>query len=131
MATPVKSLGWNLLLVGVGRNTDEAGAADAFDQYGLMVQGGVFVIPNRAELFARYELIELDGVFSPTAAAIDDQLHIVTLGMNWFYFAHNLKLTTDVMYLFNEIPAGNTFVGLLASDDGPQWVLRTGLSLMF
>ena len=125
----VKGAGWNVFAAAAGRHADTAAAN--VDQYGFLAQGGVFLIPNRLELFARYEHIRLDGVFSAAAPAIDDQLNIVTVGYNWFFFAHNAKLTLDVAYVADAVPAAVTSVGLLPSQDGAQTVIRAQFSLFF
>jgi hypothetical protein len=129
----IKNRGWGLFLAGAAKHTedDPTSPDGGLDQYGLMIQGGVFVIPNRAELFARYEYIHLDGMFSSTTPAIDDNINVITAGLNWFFVGHNVKLVTDVMYVPDAVPAGNSFIGLMPSPDGPQIVFRMGVHLMF
>lgn len=131
----VEGRGWNVFLAGVGKHTtDDDTTTESLDQYGLLAQGGVFVIPNRIELFGRYEHICLDGVFATSpapVAAIDDHVNLLTAGVNWFLIGHNAKFCTDVIYVFNELPAGNSGLGLLTSEDGPQFVLRSAFHLMF
>lgn len=126
-----KNRGWSVLLAGVGKYIeDEDGAGDA-SQYGLLAQGGVFVIPNRMELFGRYEFIYLDGFYTTTSSPIDNQINLITAGVNWFYVGHNAKLTTDVIYVLDALPEGATGMGLLASPDGSQVVARVGMTVMF
>lgn len=128
----VKGRGWNVFLVGAGRHTDDDGSGIGdLNQYGLLAQGGVFVVPNRWELFARHEYLFVDGYFSSTVPAIRSGVNLSTIGMNWFFLGHNAKLTTDVVYVCEPIPVGSTGAGLVASDDGPQWVFRTGFALLF
>ncbi|HVT89666.1 MAG TPA: porin [Tepidisphaeraceae bacterium] len=127
----IKNSGWNLFFEGAGKHQNDNGTGSgALDQYGLLAQGGVFVIPNRAEIFGRYEYIFLDGMFN-TSPSVDDDLNLVDVGFNWYFLGHNAKITTDVIYLFDAIPAGGTALGLVPSADGPQFVFRTGFYLMF
>jgi hypothetical protein len=127
----VKGSGWNAFLAGTYKYTDSSSAAESLDQYGMLAQGGVFVIPNRVELFARYEHIYFDGAFNATTPVGDNHVNLVTVGANWFLLAHNAKISTDVIYVFDEFPANVTGMDLVASPNGPQIVVRTGLSLMF
>lgn len=124
----VKQPGWSLFLAGMGRHTDVGDAG--VDQYGLIAQAGWFAIPNRVELFARHELILTDGFLGLTPME-DDQLNILTVGYNYFFKAHNAKLTADVGYVFEPVPVGNSGIGLLASPDGPQIVTRIGFTIAF
>jgi hypothetical protein len=40
-------------------------------------------------------------------------------------------LTTDFVYLFDALPASNTGIGLLTSQDGGQGLFRVQLSVFF
>lgn len=128
----IEGRGWNVFLAGVGRHAQSADptVASDVDQYALMAQGGVFLIPNRLELFTRYEHIYLDGVMG-TASAIENNLDVLTVGYNWFFIAHNAKLTTDLVYVFDAVPVGNTGIGMVPSSDGAQVILRVAFSFMF
>lgn len=126
----IKGPGWNVFLAGVGRCNSGGGTSwENATQYGAIAQAGVFIVPNRLELFGRYEYLFLDGYFSTGVRAPDD-LNIATIGANWFIFGHNAKLTTDFMYLFDALPAGNTGAGFVGSDSC-QGVMRVGFSVMF
>lgn len=131
MDLSVEGRGWNVFLAGVGKHVQGQGAAPERDQYGLLAQAGVFVIPNRLELFGRYEYVSFDGAFNATATPIDDQVNLTTVGVNWFFLGHNAKVTSDVVYVWDALPAGSTGLGLLTSDDGPQVVFRTGVAFSF
>lgn len=127
--------GANVFVAFVANHLSEAENVPDLDQYGLVVQGGVFVTED-TELIARYEWgdNDVDGC---------DTLSLVTVGVNKFFHGHALKLTTDVGYAFNSLQrvdvGGNTF-GWPAefhgyqpesdSSDG-QIVWRTQLQLLF
>lgn len=98
----------------------------SLDQFGLVVQGGLFVT-EKWEAFARYEWGDADG------EAAD--LSMLTVGMNRYVDRHDLKLTADVGYGLNE-------VGRFWSSSGAGWrrdnrgqdgqvVVRFQLQLLF
>lgn len=87
--------GANVFAAFVGNHEDTIGAGSV-DQYGFVVQGGFFVIPDQVELFARYEWGDLD-------TADVSNLSIITAGFNYFIAKHNLKWTTDFGYGLNEV----------------------------
>jgi hypothetical protein len=56
--------------------------------YAFVVQGGVMVIPDTLEPYARYEWGDPDGG--------GDDLSVLTIGLNWYISKHAAKFTTDV-----------------------------------
>ena len=117
--------GANIFAALIGNHFEEELAA-ALDQYGFVIQGGVFVNEDW-ELFARYEYGDAGGA--------DEDLSAVTIGANYYINGHGLKWTTDIGYGFRE-------VGDLWEDDGSGWledrsgqdgqvVLRSQLQLLF
>lgn len=130
--------GWNLFAALVGRHVEDNGSAsfaDA-DQFGLLLQGGVFLIPDKVDVFARYEYVELDGVLYDAAVSamtpvMGDEINIVTVGANYYFEGHSLKLTTDVVWVMDPLPDSDTGAGLLSSSADDQVVFRTQLQLMF
>lgn len=110
----------------VGVHTDpNDSASPGFDQYGLMVQGGVHLVPDKFEVFARYEWFDFDDF-----AGLDD-LSIVTLGFNYYFRKHGWKWTTDWMYAFDQVPTTVGYTGLLAdaAGDEGQWVIRSQMQI--
>ena len=116
--------GANVFAALVGNHLDEAG----LDQFGVVVQGGFFIVPDEWELFARYAWGDDD------MAATDD-LSVATVGVNRFFNGHNLKWTTDVGYGFNEVASTWSSGGAGWRTDDPgedgQLVLRTQFQLAF
>lgn len=125
--------GLNLFAAVVGLHTDfEFG--DDVDLYGYVVQGGYQIIPDKFEIFARWEMLDLDDL------DIDD-IHLITLGGNWYINKHQTKLTVDVVWALDEIPSGVsaltgpasglTTLGLLTDADGEedQVALRTQVTV--
>jgi len=108
----------------VGRHLEVAGA----DQVGVVVQGGMFFVPDDWELFARYELGDLD-------IAGSENLNIVTVGVNRYFAKHALKWTTDVGVAFEPIDIRFAALGAgwrtdTAGENG-QVVIRSQLQLLF
>lgn len=130
--------GWNLYTAFVGQHVDDNGSASFtdVDQFAFLVQGGLFVIPDNLDVFARYEYINLDGVFYGPAIILmtpvaEDEINIVTAGANYYFNKHALKLTADVVWVIDQLPDSDTGAGLLQSSQDNQIVFRTQLQLMF
>lgn len=116
--------GVNLFAAFIGNHVSNG---TSLDQYGLLVQGGVF-LTDKLELIARYEWGDSD---TPT----DQTLSVVTVGTNYFFARHRLRLTADVSYALEPVSAtwANSFAGYLpdaAGQDG-QIVVRTQMQLIF
>lgn len=119
---------------GLPANLDEA------DQYGFVVQGGAFAIPDKLELFARYEFVDFDGVFyrnsgggtaGGTGDIAEDELSLVTVGGNYYFRKHSAKAGVDLVYALDPVPASNTGSGLLSSDEDNQIAIRTQFQFQF
>jgi hypothetical protein len=142
--------GANLFMYGVYRRvnltgdvTTRDGEADGMNQWGAVVQGGVFV-SNEVELFARYEVGDTDtDQFRTVEPGVELELDsIVTAGFNYYVDGNkDVKWTTDFGYAFTPIGdfassgadwlqdfSGSTDDGF--TNDG-QWVIRTQLQLLF
>jgi hypothetical protein len=142
--------GSNLFMYGVYRRvnltgdvTTRDGEADGMNQWGAVVQGGVF-ISNDVELYARYEIGDTDtDQFRTVEPGVELELDsIVTAGFNYYIDGNkDVKWTTDFGYAFTPIGdfatsgadwlqdfSGSTGDGF--TNDG-QWVFRTQLQLLF
>ena len=101
---------------------------------GVLAQGGFFVIPDKLQPYLRYEFLDDD-------VAGNDTIHMVTVGANYFFEKHNLKLTADVVYVIagNSATSISTFGSSPFSDglgfDGfsgeNQLVFRSQLQFLF
>jgi hypothetical protein len=120
--------GSNLFAAVFGRHSDpNLMSAMDFDQYGLVVQGGVFVVPDKWELFGRYEWFDFDG-------ATMDEYSAVTFGFNNYIYKHDWKWTTDIVWNLNNVPFGSSGIGLLSdgsSLDEDQIAFRTQIQMLF
>jgi len=80
--------------------SDLAAGAVEVDQIAFVIQGGYMVIPDKLEPFIRYEY--LDGDDPDGSAATDDDAHILTFGVNWYFEkSHDAKFTADVVVLLD------------------------------
>ncbi|MEM7227536.1 MAG: hypothetical protein AAF432_01850 [Planctomycetota bacterium] len=119
--------GWNAFAAFVGNSLESDAMADV-DQYGFVVQGGMFINDSN-ELFARYEWGDAD------MAGVED-LSLLTVGINSYYYGHNLKSTVDIGYAFDELTSGGFTTGSLdyvptAADEDGELVIRGQLQLLF
>lgn len=128
----VEGNGWNVFAAAAWRNVDPA-VGSKLDDYGLSVQGGVFV-QAQWELFGRFEWIRRDSDYG----AGERNFTALTLGVNHYFVpeSHAAKLTVDWQYFFNKtstnppIPT-STVGGLLGSDKRGEWNLRGQMQLVF
>jgi len=118
--------GWNVFAAIIGNHPMEEDDLERLDQFGAVVQGGVF-ITDKTELFGQYQWGDTDGDF--------DDLSVVTVGVNHFIEGHDLKLTFDVGYGFNPVEGAWASGGAGWRKDEPeqdgQVVARTQLQLLF
>lgn len=127
--------GWNVFAAFVGQHISSGGLPGA-DQFGLLVQAGAFVIQDKMDVFARYEYLDLDGLFynnrigtmRPTA---HDEISLLTIGTNYYFKTHSAKFSLDTVWVLDPLPDGDTGAGLLASPGDDQVVLRAQFQLMF
>ncbi len=132
--------GFNIFAAAAGLHTDlESG--DNLDMYGIVLQAGYMIIPDKLEPFARVEWIDLDG----RNAGGKNDIIIVTVGANYYLLRHQAKFSADVLWVANNMPSSATLglqdnqsfdqtlghLGLRASEDYNQWVLRLQFQLMF
>lgn len=97
------------------------------DQWGALVQGGIFFVPNEWEVFGRLEYGDDDSSF--------DDMIVGTLGVNRYFHRHNAKWTTDLGWNFNEDLSptwANGAAGYRGNTSGDrEVVLRSQVQLMF
>jgi len=79
------------------------------------------------EVFGRYSFIDLDE--DSVAAGFDNQLHEITIGLNYYFDGQNAKFTIDGTYLPNGVPTNITGIGFLANEDA-EFVFRGQFQLL-
>jgi len=132
--------GFNFFGAIAGLHTDLE-SQDNLDMYGVVLQAGYMIIPDKLEPFARIEWIDLDG--RNTTGKND--IIIVTVGANYYLIRHQAKISADLMWVANNLPGSSVLglqdnqsfdqtlghLGLRASEDYNQWVLRIQFQLLF
>ncbi|MFM7052036.1 MAG: porin [Planctomycetota bacterium] len=142
--------GANLFMYGVYRfvglegevATRGGGSSDSMDQFGAVVQGGVFV-SDEVELYARYEWGNTDTDKFRTGSgglATRELDSIATVGMNWYIGGNkDLKWSSDFGYAFDPVGDFNSSGADWLSDvnstanttNEGQWVVRSQIQLLF
>lgn len=118
--------GWSAFAAGHFQRTDDAGTE--FDDFGLLVQGGLFVAEN-TELFARY-----DHVFPDGGRDNDGDFRTFTAGVTQYLTpgSHTVKVTVEFMYMpdaqSESIVRVRPNLGVIASDE-EQSAIRVQLQL--
>lgn len=136
--TSFNSGGLSVLAAVMGRHDIKAEPTGApqFDDYGVEVQAGYMVIPDKFQPFVRYEYIAVDKDRGSAA----EPVNMFTGGFNWFFNKHNAKLTVDAVYAFQSLNSLNTLngtsitgLGLLpdSGNQGDQVTLRAQFQLQF
>lgn len=128
--------GWNVYGAFIGRYIEINGVAGDLNDYGVVLQGGMFIPDTDWELFARY-----DGVFVDDDYANNDNFNTLTVGTNWFWHGQAARFTFDVQYYFdstvdsdpvNGVAAGTgPDVSLVPTVDDGAVALRAQFQLLF
>ena len=106
----VESEGVNIFAAFTGHHINVLGGVSDVDAYGLVVQGGVMVIPDKLEPFVRWEWIDPDK---------SHQVNLVTFGANYYLNKHNAKFTADLVWALNSLDnLSKSSLGLLGDTTG-------------
>lgn len=84
--------GGNIFVAVVGRETDSTTEGDFL---GTLVQGGYF-ITDQFEMYGRWEHLSSD-------LNLTSDLDIITVGGNYFFKKHQIKLSGDIGFALNEV----------------------------
>ena len=112
--------GWNLFAMGVGLYSDGNGPAPSTSDFGLMIQGGLFVTDN-IEPFVRWSAIIPDD--SRTGSSVFNTL---TFGSNYYIHGQAAKFTIDVQYFLDSV-SSNGLVAATATGAPGTATTRIGL----
>ncbi len=124
--------GWNAYGAFIGRHEEfkALGGDTDFDDFGAVIQGGIYVAPN-TEIFARWDAIFVDE----DRTTDDDNFHFITVGLNQYYAGHAAKGTVDLIWSLNETDElatlSDTGVGLLGDTDDGEITIRFQFQLLF
>jgi len=106
----------------------------------FLVQGGYnFELGNgdHLEPFVRYEYIDYDVSEADKAViggqTYDEEVDLITFGINWYHKKHSAKFTADVVYALEPLPDGQDSLGLLSDSpsDDEQVAIRLQYQLLF
>lgn len=144
----VEYKGFSLFASFVMLHTDfesEASDVEDYDMWGLVVQGGYNIDLGNGdsiEPFVRWEHFDSDGAIDDVAVVTggtsddyENELDIITFGVNWYHKKHNAKFTADFVYALDGIAPGLGQSGGGTRSDDPdkdgQMVLRLQYQLLF
>lgn len=118
-------------VVGQHFSSDAPGFSDV-DQIGFVVSGGIFLDEeDMYEIFGRFEWYDFDNGVMP--AGYEDDISLITGGLNVFWAGHSRRWSTDVVFALDPIYSGSSSLGLLsdaANQDG-QFVIRSQYQFLF
>lgn len=122
--------GFNAFGALMGRHTDANDFGTDVDQYGAVVQAGVFVIPDRMDAFGRWEWLDTDGQFAGTP----DKVNLLTAGTNYYLQGNNARATLDAVWVMDENIQNfgvTNYNGLLGSQDEDEVAVRAQFQMLF
>ncbi|MDP9173267.1 MAG: porin [Planctomycetota bacterium] len=97
------------------------------DTYEYSMLGQVaYLIDNKLEPYARYEYLHLAG----TPAGSQNNVTEISVGANYYFYGHNVKLTGQVMYLPTGIPINDDSSDVLISNRKGEVVFITQIQLL-
>lgn len=146
----VEGNGWNLFGAFYGSHIDgdTAGGTDLdFSDFGIAVQGGVFVT-EQIEAFARWDAIFFDEDRFAAGSSADEDLHFLTFGANYYMIpeSHAVKASLELLWalndntaLFGTGPVGfpgssassGSITSYLGQDDGGEIAIRAQVGVLF
>lgn len=120
-------MGLYMAYVGAARSIGDDSPVPAGDYYdiGGIVQGS-YLFTEKLEGFARGAVTVVDD--DSLAAGAEDTFPELTLGMNYYFQKHHVKLTVDFSWIPNGSPINVLGAGIFAGEDD-QFVVRTQFQL--
>ncbi|TVQ76512.1 MAG: hypothetical protein EA380_08600 [Phycisphaeraceae bacterium] len=133
--------GWNFFVAGIWGHSDVSSVVTneitgdtssfEFDDFGIVVQGGIFIPDTDWEVFARYDVLFLDN---DRFSSGDDNFSTITVGTNWYWAGQAAKFTFDLQWFIDEATAltqDNAQVGYFRNTEKNQVALRFQFQLLF
>lgn len=128
----------------VGRHIDGVdglAGTDSIDQFGAEIMAAVFIVPDKLDVFGRFEWIDHDhfneivgtpGVVALPGGLVDD-VTVYTIGANWYMHRHDAKLTVDVIWAPDGLRRGESGGGTVTSNAGNdgQIAVRAQMQVLF
>ena len=134
--------GWSLYAAYAARTVEQAGGGPDIDQKGYVVQVSKMIVPDKQDLFFRYEVVDTDnfpeitgGTMGITPEAfLEPKQTILTFGTNLYEHKHASKLTVDFSIAPDGIRRGESGAGnddFETDTDEPFMMLRVQYQLLF
>ena len=125
--------GWNIYGAFIGRTIDPDNS-QSFDDFGAVVQGGVFV-SEKDELFARWDAVFPDS----SRGANSDDFSTLTFGANHYFVpgSHAAKLTADVQWFLDDQAMSSSLIGseegigLAPTNQNDEIAIRLQMQILF
>ncbi|MEX2670615.1 MAG: porin [Phycisphaeraceae bacterium] len=115
--------------------TIPAGATnfDHVDQWGVVAQAGIFAVPDKMDVFVRWEYLDL---MDRDLAGFDDdaftrKAHTLTAGTNYYMHGHAAKASLDLVWHLDPVPVNAPGTGVLASEEDDQFAVRAQFQFLF
>jgi hypothetical protein len=122
--------GWNAFASAVYNNFEPEGG-DSTNNWGFVIQGGIFVAPQ-FEIFGRFDMTFPDDDFENA-----DEFSTITAGVNYYVVpeSHAAKFTAGVIYFLDEpgtsIVSESTTIPLIGTDEDGQFSILGQFQLVF
>lgn len=122
--------GWNAFAAFIGRHSDTT--SGNFDDYGVVVQGGVFV-SDAVELWGRYDIVIADD----DRPGVSHDFGTITAGLNWYVIpeSHAVVVKVQAMWYLDaqagSLVGASTGSGLLASPNDDQFSVFAQIGMIF
>lgn len=100
---------------------------NTFD-YGPVAQIS-YLLDDHWEPFARYDYLKLDSNEFTAASHTNTNVDEFCLGVNYYFYGQNLKLTFDTEYLPNGSPVDDNGSGVLVDNNHGEEIIRVQLQL--
>lgn len=94
-------------------------------EYSFLGQAA-YSIDQHWEPYVRYEFLRLAG--TPTGS--DNSVHEFSIGVNYYFYDHNVKLTTQMMYLPNGIPINDDSNDVLINNGKQELIVMEQLQFL-
>lgn len=129
--------GFNAFAAVVGRYTNAVDGGDSLGQYGILLQAGYMIVPDKVEIFGRYEWMDMDAPGVP-GQEVENSVSIITAGANFYLNKHSAKFSLDVLFALDSLDGFNGVsttdgLGILddTTDEDGQIVVRGQFQLLF
>ncbi len=121
-------------VIGSSAQNNEPGQSHG-DQYGILAQASFFAIPDKMDIFGRWEYTDLDDHAAnsvSTISTVHDTCNLVTVGTNYYFHKHDLKATLDFTWVIDRAEGlGNDQTGVLGSSNRNEFVVRSQIQFQF